>query len=84
MAYIVFFATMDPKLRVEVLKKFPGAGFKSTGQISDINHIVDPNQFGVDAWRHYLTVKGGERWLRDVIAGKVVPEIPDDPDASSR
>jgi hypothetical protein len=83
-AYVVFFATMEPSLRSALLLKFPGSGFTSTGQISDIQHMVNPSQFGVDAWRHYLKVDDRARWLRQVIAGDVVPEVPDDPDASSR
>ena len=83
-AYVVFFATMDAPLRAALLLKFPGAGFKSAGQISDINHIVDPNQFGVDSWRHYLRTSDREVWLRKVIAGEVVPEVSEDPGASSR
>jgi hypothetical protein len=83
-AYVVFFATMEPKLRTALLKRFPGAGFRTSGEISDINHIVNPNQFGVNSWRHYLKAKSRERWLRLVIAGEVVPDLLDDPGASSR
>lgn len=83
-AYVVFFATMDPQLRSALLTKFPGVGFQTTGQISDINHIVNPNQFGVDSWRHYLRVSNRAQWLRRIIAGEVVPEPADDPGASTR
>lgn len=83
-AYVVLFATMSPELRKDLLGKFPGKGFRSTAQISDISHIVDPNQFGVDSWRHYLRVDNGARWLRRIIAGEVVPEPVDDPGASTR
>lgn len=83
-AYVVFFATMDPQLRSELLTKFPGAGFQTAGQISDISHIVNPNQFCVDSWRHYLRVSNRAQWLGRIIAGDVVPEPTDDPDASTR
>lgn len=83
-AYVVFFATMDPQLRAALLIKFSGTGFKTAGQISDINHIVNPNQFGVDSWRHYLRAKNRVGWLRQVVAGDVVPVLFEDPDASSR
>lgn len=75
-AYVVLFATMDPGLRERVLAKFPGTGFTSTLQINDVAHIADPNQFGVDAWRHYLRRPDRAAWLREVIAGNVVPEFP--------
>lgn len=83
-AYVVFFATMDAQLRAALLAKFPGAGFRTAGQISDISHMVNPNQFGVDSWRHYTRVRDGGQWLRKIIAGEVVPEPADDPGASSR
>jgi hypothetical protein len=83
-AYVVMFATLDPALRSALLARFPGAGFGSTAQINDINHIVNPNQFGVDAWRHYQRVKHREPWLRKVIAGDAVPDIAEDPGADSR
>ena len=83
-AYVVFFATMDPSLRAEVLRKFAGRGFQNPGQISDLSHFVEPNQFGVDAWRHYLRVANRAQWLRRVIAGEVVPDLVEDADASTR
>lgn len=75
-AYIVMFATMDPALRGRLLAKFPGPGFINTLQINDINHIVNPNQFGVDAWRHYQRRNDRAAWLRDIISGNVVQELP--------
>ena len=75
-AYVVMFATMDPGLRERVLAKFPGPGFTSTLQISDIGHLADPNRFGVDAWRHYLGRRDREAWLRSVISGEVVEALP--------
>ncbi|OQY74617.1 MAG: hypothetical protein B6D47_02365 [Rhodocyclaceae bacterium UTPRO2] len=83
-AYVVFFTTMDQELRAELLRKFPGRGFQSTGQIIDISHIVNPNQFGVDSWRHYLRVGNGSSWLRRIIAGEVIPDPVEDSGASTR
>jgi hypothetical protein len=45
-------------------------------QINDVNHIADPNQFGVDAWRQDLGRRDRAAWLREIIAGNVVPEFP--------
>lgn len=75
-AYVVMFATLDPPLRERLLARFPGQGFTSTLQINDVNHLVDPNQFGADAWRHYLRRTDRATWLRDVIAGRIVQELP--------
>jgi hypothetical protein len=75
-AYVVMFGTMAPGLRERVLAKFPGPGFTSTLQISDIGHLADPNRFGVDAWRHYLGRRDRDAWLRSVIAGEAVQALP--------
>lgn len=83
-AYVVLFATMDPATRTQLLDRFPGAGFGSAAEISDIAHIVNPNQFGVDAWRHFLKVKDREAWIKRVVSGEVVLEIADDPGAEDR
>ncbi len=83
-AYVVFFATMEPSLRTALLAKYPGRGFRSIGQIRDLVHLVNPQQFGVDAWKHYQRMPQPAQWLARIIAGEVVPEWPDDPDASAR
>jgi hypothetical protein len=77
-AYVAMFATMDPAVRTRLLGKFQGRGFSSTLQINDITHIADPNQFAVDAWRHYLGRRDRAAWLREVVAGNVVQEFPKD------
>lgn len=83
-AYVVLFETMNRDLRKEILAKFPRKGFRSTAQITDISHIADPNQFGVDSWSHYLQMKDGAHWLSRIIDGEIVPDPVDDPDASTR
>lgn len=75
-AYVVTLATMEPRLRERLLAKFPGTGFGNTLQINEINYIANPNQFGADAWRHYLRRSNGAAWLREIISGKVVQELP--------
>jgi hypothetical protein len=75
-AYVVMFATLDPPLRERILAKFPGAGFTSTVQINEITHLVNPNQFGADSWRHYLRRRDRSNWLREIIAGHIVEELP--------
>ncbi len=77
-AYVVMFATMDSGLRKGLLARFPGRGFDSTLQINHINHLFDPNQFAVDAWRHYLGRRDRDAWLRAIVSGEVVQEWPDD------
>jgi len=77
-AYVALFSTMEPRLRQRLLAKFSGTGFGSTLEINDMNHFANPNQFGVDAWRHYLRRSNRDAWLREVIAGGVVENWPTD------
>lgn len=77
-AYVALFATMEPHLRERLLANFKGTGFRSTLEINDINHLIDPSEFGVSAWRHYLKRPDKAAWLREVVAGRVVQEWPVD------
>lgn len=77
-AYVVMFATMAPPLRTRVLARYPGRGFDSPLQINSLVYIGDPLQFAADAWRHYLARHDGPAWLRAVVAGEVVQDLPID------
>lgn len=77
-AYVVMFATMAPPLRARVLAQYPGRGFDSPLQINSLVYIADPLQFAADAWRHYLARRNGPAWLRAVVAGEVVQDLPTD------
>ncbi|MFO1327402.1 MAG: DUF6639 family protein [Rubrivivax sp.] len=77
-AYVTLFATLDADLRERVLARFGGHGFDTPLQINPIVYVADPLQFGADAWRHYRRQRDGAAWLRDVVAGLVVPEFPTD------
>lgn len=39
-------------------------------------YFSDPSRFAAEAWRHYLKRRSRATWLRDVIAGGVVPQFP--------
>lgn len=77
-AYVVMFATMAPDLRRRILADFPGQGLANTLQIHPFVYLADPLQFGVDAWRHYLRRPDGAAWLRDLVAGRIVQDLPTD------
>lgn len=74
-AYVTMFATMDPAVRERVLARFPGTGFDSVMQINPTVYFLDPLQFGAEAWRHYLRQPDRAAWLREVVAGRAVPEM---------
>ncbi len=75
-AYVTLLATLEPATRRRVLDRFAGRGFDTVLQINDIVHAVDPQQFGVDAWRHYQRRADRAGWLRDVVAGGILPILP--------
>ncbi len=75
-AYVAMFATMEPRMRQRILGHFPGRGLANSLQINLLVYIVDPLQFAVDAWRHYLRKPDKAAWLREIVAGEVVPEWP--------
>ena len=77
-AYVAMFATMAAPLRARVLAHYPGQGFDSTLQINSLVYIGDPLQFAADAWRHYQARRDGPAWLRAVVAGEVVQDLPTD------
>jgi hypothetical protein len=75
-AYIAMFATMEPRMRQRILGHFPGTGLANSLQINLLVYLVDPLQFAVDAWRHYLRKPDKAAWLREIVAGEVVPAWP--------
>ena len=78
LAYVTMFATLDPALRTRLLARFPGAGLRGSLQINLVVYLTDPLQFAADAWRHHQRQSDPAGWLRDLVAGLVVPEWPDD------
>lgn len=75
-AYVVMFATMAPDLRQRILAAFPGPGLANALQIHPLVYLQDPLQFAADAWRHYLRRRDGAAWLRDLVAGRIVQDLP--------
>jgi len=83
-AYVVLFETMNPKLRQTVLNKFPENGFASAAEISELAHTVNPNQFGVSAWKHFRRKQSRHAWIREVVAGEAIAGVTADPGAEDR
>lgn len=75
LAYVTMFATMDGPTRDAVLAAVPGEGFTQDTEINDLRYALDPMRFGVEAYRHWLRQPDGERFLRRVIDGQVVPDL---------
>jgi hypothetical protein len=75
-AYVTMFATMEPRMRQQILGHFPGRGLANSAQIQLLVYLVDPLQFAAESWRHYLRQPDHAAWLRDIVAGRVVDEWP--------
>lgn len=75
-AYVVMFASLPGPLRDEVLRRLPGCGFTDTAQINDLVYGFDPMRFGADAWRHWSSQRDGVDYLRRLLDGQVVDELP--------
>lgn len=75
-AYVTMFATLDDATRGAALAAMPGEGFSHDAEINDFRYAFDPMRFGVDAYRHWLRQPDGRAFLRSVILGSIVPEMP--------
>lgn len=77
-AYVTMFATMQPALRARILARYPGHGFDQAQQINSLVYAVDPLRFAVEVWRHAQRQADRVGWLRSVIDGAVVIDLPTD------
>lgn len=75
-AYVTMFATLDESTRRAALAALPGAGFSHDAEINDFRYAFDPMLFGVESYRHWLRQPDGVAFLRSVIRGSIVPEMP--------
>jgi hypothetical protein len=75
-AYVAMFATMDSGLRNQIASRFPGTGLKNAQEINTFGYLVDPPQFAVDSWRHYLRKKEKTKWIRSLASGEILQEDP--------
>jgi hypothetical protein len=76
-AYAVMFETMDPGHRQAVLDAYPGTGFASESEISDLFFYLAPSRFGVEAYRHFLRPENGPGFLQRIISGAALPVLDD-------
>ncbi|HRQ58356.1 MAG TPA: hypothetical protein PLN31_13130 [Azoarcus taiwanensis] len=75
LAYVTMFATMDVESRERVLAANPGTGFTRTEYINDLVYAIDPELFGVAAFRHWEQQPDKQDFLRRMLAGEVVSEL---------
>jgi len=76
LAYVTMLASMDAVLRDRVLSALPNDDLQHDAEINDLRYALNPARFGVESYRHWLRQLEGMGFLRRVIEGHVVPELP--------
>lgn len=76
LAYVTMFATMHVATRDEILAVNPGGGFERAGHINDLVYAIAPELFGVECYRHWVQQPDGAGFLRRVLAGEIVSDLP--------
>ena len=71
-AYVAMLTMMDSEDRALILQKFTGFGFTTESHINTFTYLVEPLQFGVFAYRHYLRPEVGANFIRRIIAGEAL------------
>lgn len=67
-AYVTFFATLNPAQRTEILGHYPyDAAWQSYAVIL---YLGDPLEFGAHAYQHFLRQKSGESFFFKILAGE--------------
>jgi hypothetical protein len=74
-AYVTLMASLPPAMRDAALAAYPQAAFASTTQINDLIYGLDPEAFGVAAWRHWQQQPDPMGFLRQVILGKAIAPL---------
>ncbi|HEV7266455.1 MAG TPA: DUF6639 family protein [Falsiroseomonas sp.] len=75
MAYVVQLATMDPDRRARILAAYPEGDFGSLDEITEVAHLMNPHEFGVRAYRHFMR-DGQDYILEEILAGRVGIDLP--------
>lgn len=75
-AYVAMLATMPAPLRERVLAALPGTGFDALSQINAMVYAIDPEKFGVEAYRHWRSLDEPWAFLRQVVGGQAILDVP--------
>lgn len=71
-AYVAMFATMPQPYRARALARFPGAGFQTESAINLTVYQMNPDNFGAQAYRHFLAPGNGAAFLHQILTGAVL------------
>ena len=73
LAYVVQLATMDKTLRTSILQRYEVPGFGNIDEMSPIYYQLDPNAFGVKAYKHYIELENPADFLQKLLSGEIRP-----------
>lgn len=75
-AYVAMFASLPEALRLRIVHQRPACGFDDVAQINDLIYALDPMRFAADAWCHWTRQRAPLPFLRRLLEGTVVDELP--------
>jgi len=64
------------RMSLETLAIRPGTGFGHPEQINDLVYAFDAELFGVESYRHWTRQPDPLNFLRRVLAGEVISDLP--------
>ena len=73
-AYVTQFSTMEPALHERVLSHFPCKAFEGDWQMSTTIYMFDCIGFGIRAYRHFLMLTDGDKYLHAILNGEALSE----------
>lgn len=71
-AYFAMFAQMPTNYRMQLLEKLPYTAFDTEWDINAILYMLDPVQFGVSAYKHYLKLKDKRTFVQRILSGQAL------------
>lgn len=73
LAYVTQFTTMNADARSKILQKYKLAPFTGIEDMSLTYYQLDPNAFGVKAFRHYHSLTNKSGFIQGLLSGAIKP-----------
>jgi hypothetical protein len=71
-AHVTMFSTLPESYRRRAIERFPGGGYADELTFNNVVYAMDPEHFGVQAYRHYASPGKGPAFLREVLLGNAL------------
>ena len=75
LAYVTQFSTMDEDARSKILQKYKVTPFTGIEDMSLTYYQLDPNAFGVKAFRHYQSLANKSGFIQGLLSGDIKPGL---------